>query len=426
MALYKPKGSAVFVYDFHWQGQRIRESTHQKSITRARQVYEKRKQELRDGTSGIRRQQRPLLFSGAAKEWQERKQVAWSENMQSIAKYALGHLLPVFGKRLLVDIEPRDIAKYQSARRTEGASNRTVNIEVGTLRQIMRKSGAWARISSDVTMLPERQDVGHALTSSEESMLLLECGRSRSRALLPFVTLLIETGSRFNTVRTLTWGNVDFGNRSLKFGKDKTAAGTGRSIPLSRRALDTLHFWAQQFPDRLASHYVFPAEQYGGAGKDETFGFSGSKPLNTDPTRPIGSIKTAWQTAKARTRRHCPECRTGTLADAQKPATGYFCVDCEFRAEELPEGLTKIRLHDARHTFVSRALSARVPLPIIAKIVGWSSSTLAKMAARYGHFGLEELRSAVEAATGSQNTPAFPGSPQISPQSLSGEKGHVN
>jgi hypothetical protein len=42
-------------------------------------------------------------------------------------------------------------------------------------------------------------------------------------------------------------------------------------------------------------------------------------------------------------------------------------------------------------------IEARIPLPIIAKIVGWSPGTMAKMAARYGHFGIEELRGAVGA-----------------------------
>jgi hypothetical protein len=32
----------------------------------------------------------------------------------------------------------------------------------------------------------------------------------------------------------------------------------------------------------------------------------------------------------------------------------------------------------------------------VAKIVGWSPSTMVQMAARYGHFTLDELRGAVE------------------------------
>ena len=76
-------------------------------------------------------------------------------------------------------------------------------------------------------MLPERQDAGRALTAEEERTLLNECGQSRSRLLLPFVVLALETGSRFNTVRTLQWSNIDFANRCLKFGKDKTPSEQG-------------------------------------------------------------------------------------------------------------------------------------------------------------------------------------------------------
>lgn len=52
-----------------------------------------------------------------------------------------------------------------------------------------------------------------------------------------------------------------------------------------------------------------------------------------------------------------------------------------------------------KHTSVSRMVEAGVPITKIAKIVGWSDSTMVKMAARYGHFTLEELRSAVETIT---------------------------
>jgi hypothetical protein len=60
-------------------------------------------------------------------------------------------------------------------------------------------SQQWERVQDDVVMLEEREDVGRALTADEESALLLECGRSRSRLLLPFVVLALETGARFNT-----------------------------------------------------------------------------------------------------------------------------------------------------------------------------------------------------------------------------------
>ena len=422
MSLYRPRDSKVWVMDFMFHSQRIRESTGMTSKTRAREVHEKRKQALKDGMAGIRKQLQPRLLSVAAEEWQDTKKPAWSYRMADIAKISVNHLLPALGKQLLVDIEAKDISKYQKARLAEGASNRTVNIEVGVLRQIMRKYGTWARIQSDVKMLPERQDTGWALSAGEESILLLECGRSRSRILLPFVVLALETGARFNTVRTLQWRNVDFAGRCLKFGKDKTAAGTGRTVPLNQRAMAAMKFWAEQFPHRKPEHYVFPSEKCSQAGTKDRFGFAGDVFFHTDPTQPIGDVKEAWEGAKKRTRRHCPQCRTGILADELKPGSGYVCIDCKFETATLPLGLVAVRFHDLRHSAVSRMIAARVPLPIIAKIVGWTAGTMAKMAARYGHFGIDELREAVEAI--SQTTAEIEaGYPRFSPQSDVQERG---
>ena len=41
-----------------------------------------------------------------------------------------------------------------------------------------------------------------------------------------------------------------------------------------------------------------------------------------------------------------------------------------------------------------------VPIAKVAKIVGWSTATMVRMAARYGHFSLNELRGAVESISG--------------------------
>ena len=57
-------------------------------------------------------------------------------------------------------------------------------------------------------------------------------------------------------------------------------------------------------------------------------------------------------------------------------------------------------------------LDAGVP---IAKIVGWSPSTMVRMSARYGHFNLEDLRSAVETITAPEGIEE--GYPRNPPQS---------
>lgn len=71
-------------------------------------------------------------------------------------------------------------------------------------------------------------------------------------------------------------------------------------------------------------------------------------------------------------------------------------------------------------------IAARIPIPIIAKIVGWSPSTMAKMAARYGHFGIEELRSAVESITSTANPEIAAGYPQNPPQSSGAKRASIN
>jgi integrase len=354
MSLYRYTGSKVWTMDFIFHGQRIRESTGTRSKTLAGDIERKRRRELEEGSAGIRKRTRPLLFSLAAQDHLNKKRASWSPKMYVIERTNLGHLLPQLGKLLVCDIEARDIAQYQEKRLQEGAAPKTINLEVGTLRAIIKRNGSWSRVQAEIRMLPAQEEVGRAISAAEEQILLRECATSRSRSLAPFVTLAIETGARKNVIRTLHWKWIDFGNACIRFGKDKTPSSTGRVIPLNRRALETLKFWAQQFPEHKPEHYVFPAERYGGSG--DVFG---AFAYATDPTKPMGSIKEAWEAAKGR--------------------AGVKC-----------------RFHDLRHTAVSRMLDAGVPIAKVAKIVGWSAATMVRMAARYGHFALEDLRSAVE------------------------------
>jgi histidinol-phosphate/aromatic aminotransferase/cobyric acid decarboxylase-like protein len=139
------------------------------------------------------------------------------------------------------------------------------------------------------------------------------------------------------------WGSVDFENRCLRWGKDKTASGTGRIVPLNQRAMAALGFWATHFPDRKPEHYVFPSERYGAAGDK----FS-PKAYDSDPTKPIGSIKEAWERAKTR--------------------AGKILKDNS--NDKSPDGKIRplpCRFHDLRHTAVSRMLNGGVPIAKVAR-----------------------------------------------------------
>lgn len=398
MSVFRYKGSKVWTMDFLFHGQRIRESTGTRSKTLALKIEDKRRRALEEGTAGIRKSTAPRLLSVAADEWLEMKKSTLAARSVVIEEVNFAHLKPELGRKLVCDIEPRDIANYQKKRLAEGASPRTVNLEIGTLRAILKRSGSWARLQPHVTMLPTRDDVGKAITAEEETALLEACSKSRSRSLVPFVTLAIETGSRYGTIRTLQWGSVDFENQCLRWGKDKTASGTGRTVPLSQRALAALSFWATHFPDRKPEHYVFPAERYGAGG--DAFEV---KAYHVDPTKPIGSIKEAWEAARLR---------------AAKILKGK-----EAGEDDKPEKITPLscRFHDLRHTAVSRMLNAGIPLAKVAKIVGWSGSTMVLMAKRYGHFSLDDLRGAVESISKGK---IDAGSLVFSPVSEAKEKAH--
>lgn len=399
MSVFRYKGSKVWTMDFLFQGQRIRESTGTRSKTLAGKVEDKRRRELEEGASGIRKREQPRILSVAADEWLDLKKATLAPRSVAIEKANLAHLRPELGKKLVCDIEARDIARYQQKRIQENASPKTINLEIGTLRAILKRSGHWARLQPNVTMLTTREDIGRAISTEEESALLQACGKSRSRSLVPFVTVAIETGARYGVIRTLQWGSVNFENRSLQWGKDKTASGTGRVVPLSQRAVAALSFWATHFPERKPEHYVFPAERYG-AGGDE---FS-PKAYQVDPSKPIGNIKEAWEAAKLRAGKILRE--NSKDKDSEKPIEPLVC-----------------RFHDLRHTAVSRMLNAGIPIAKVAKIVGWSPATMVRMAARYGHFSLDELRGAVESINGGIAT----GSPVFSPvPNTASEKPSIN
>ena len=140
----------------------------------------------------------------------------------------------------------------------------------------------------------------------------------------------------------------------MTVGAAKTAAGSGRVIPLNVRALATLQAWAGHFPDREPDHAVFPSEAYGFAGNER-------KPHSetVDPAVPIGDIKRSWATAKR---------QAGVEA----------------------------RFHDLRHTACTRLLERGASLSVVAAVMGWSASTTAAMARRYGHIGAEAQRAAMD------------------------------
>ena len=140
MAIYRPsKDSKVWWYDFVFAGQRVRESAKSRSKTVAKDAEKTRRRELEESYNGIKRRDRAKLFSVAADEWLVLKGLTLAASSQRIERDNLKHLRPHFEQRLITDIQAKDVSRYQQARLAEKASPKTINLEVGTLRAILRR-----------------------------------------------------------------------------------------------------------------------------------------------------------------------------------------------------------------------------------------------------------------------------------------------
>jgi integrase len=94
--------------------------------------------------------------------------------------------------------------------------------------------------------------------------------------------------------------------------KSKTAAGTGRLIPLSRRACASLTLWLARFAQAGPESFLFPCHKMGLAGNKRT-----PVMYDLDLSRPMGSWRKAW-------------------------------------IDALVVAKVQYRWHDLRHTFISR------------------------------------------------------------------------
>lgn len=355
MALYKR--GATWWFQFKYRGRRYQESAGTSSKTLARDIQRGRRRQVEEASHGIRKHRNlAVLFPTAATDWLALKQPSWAPKTHSAASLDVDHLKKHFGGMLLVDVKATDVADYITVRRSQKAAEKTIRNECGSLRSILGKQ-IWSQLEDEGLLLPpgDSRSIGVALSSDQEAALLKACARSRSRSLLPVVTLALSTGMRHDEMRLLRWNQIDFTNAAIRVGRSKTATGAGRAVHMNARALAAVRTWAKEFPKRKGDHFVFPSEKVGIAGNDEIVSV-----FDTDPSKAITSWKVSWTTART--------------------ASGVTC-----------------RFHDLRHTAVTRLLEAGQPFAVVAEIMGWSPATSVRMAKRYGHIGDSVRRQAMTA-----------------------------
>jgi len=347
----------VWWFKFKFAGQEIRESAKTTSKTLARDAERARRRRLEESFNGVAKRERPPLFKVAAKAWLKTKEASTPRTYRNYSEH-VDSLIDDLGDRLLCDIGPREFVALQNKRRARKLSNRTINHELGTLRQVLKSRGFWGPISDQVKMLRERHDIGRAISRADEDKLLAAVRESQSPSLYPLFVLSIDSGLRASEVRslrrcdlTLTWRDGLIGEGELAVPNSKTEFGTGRMVPLSRRACDALSLWLARFPDAGPDSYVFPFHRVKPGPKR-----SGSVVWDVRLDQPTSEWKGAWQTARTK-------------------------------------AVLTYRWHDLRHSFVSRlAESPHVSEETIRALAGHVSR---RMLERYSHIRTHAKRAAI-------------------------------
>jgi integrase len=368
----------VWWYEFWFAGRRIRESSKSPSKTVAKGAEQKRKRELEAGFNNFtdRRHERIRTFSDLADEYLDAYKLRLPQSAV-FAEYAINHLKRHVGSKMLVDFNETVIIQYQNARLSEGAAPKSVNEEVGFLLRILGDPGDLLRIrlrKRKMLKLKVRQTVGKAYTPAEKDRMLEEARKARSPHIYLALTLALNAGMRDAEIKTLTWGQLDFTKKYLAVGSSKTEAGEGRTIPLNSTLLKVFSeyaYWYQEkFGKPRAEWYVFP------------FG----KPSPSDPTRPVTTLKTAWNNVRKNAK-------------------------------------VKGRWHDNRHTLITDLAESGAGDQTIMDIAGHVSKQMLK---HYSHIRMEAKRRALESIVtvrpapeeSGQETGQAEGYPQKSPHGL--------
>jgi integrase len=353
VSLYK-RGK-IWWYTFVKDGNRYQISTGSTNKDIAKRAEARKLTELDEGRNNLPSKRKPITLQAAAMQWMETRRADWSESNFNIQTYNLKHLNTYLGSEMLNAITAERIGKYKSLRKDQSASNRTINMEVGTVRMILKHFRLWRAIEEDVKMLREDQSKGKALSPNEERRLLEACGRSPQPSLLTAVVIFSNTGLRNSELRCARWSQVDLERRVFQVArKAKTEGSALRIIPLNLAALGALKAWRELWPDAQPDDFIFPTQKlvFKGKGAVERGVMTG---YAVDHSKPLGSWKTAWRSAKA--------------------SAGVEC-----------------RIHDLRHGLISKLAEQGASLPTIKAISG---HTTAQMVELYTHIRPEAQREAL-------------------------------
>jgi integrase len=257
------------------------------------------------------------------------------------------HLSEHFAEAMIAKLDGDALAGYVAQRKAEGVGNRTVNIEVGVLRRVLKQFRLWQIVGEDYKPLPEPKDIGRALTPEQELKLFSVASTRREWSVAFWASLVAaNTTAGGCEIRNLRLEDIDLQTKTLyvRVGKNRFRV---RAIPLNRTAtwaVECLLHRAHKFGATDPEHYLIPRRI---AGKQY------------DPTQPPS--RWAWRKA--------------------------------WRQLTREAGLAGLRPHDMRHHAITRLAESQASEQTIMSLAGHVSR---EMLEHYSHIRMEAKRRAVE------------------------------
>ena len=239
------------------------------------------------------------------------------------------------------------IRKYETDRLQEGISAKSVNNEVLVLAGILRDAKLWRLVEPDYKPLPvKKSDIPDALTR-EEGYRLLQMAKSASRdSVAPLVAVVAyATGMRSKEIKQLQLGSIRLDSARPQVQVRRATTKTNKGVRFV--ALDSMACWALgkllSRAHRLGAchpeHYLLPT-------------------LLDRHTRPDDPLK------------------GGSGWDATHPQSSW---EAEWDRVRTQAGIEHRRFHDLRHSYITRAAEAGVPLMVIQEQVGHMSEAMTRL-----------------------------------------------
>jgi integrase len=345
MTVYK-RGSTWWT-DFSIDGRRFRLSLQTPDHREAARREKLRISEAQNGGL-LPRTIAKLNVTEAAELYLIRRQSEVSVSTIRLERDALKQVKRHLGTSMIGSLTTESIVSYIPCRKAERIGNRTVNIEVGVLRRILKQFKLWHFVADGYNPLPEPKDIGRAL-SPEQELKFFDVASSRAEWSVAFWVSLIAANTTTGgcEIRNIRLQDIQMEAKTLcvRVGKNKFRV---RIIPLNQTA-----WWAvEQLLDRAhklgatsPEHYLIPKR------------LSGKKYDAAQPPSRWG-----WRTA--------------------------------WRKLTKEAGLEGLRPHDLRHHAITKlAESSETSEQTIMAIAGHVSR---EMLEHYSHIRQEAKRRAVE------------------------------